>query len=93
MLVTFASTAGITGAEVGIAGGTAVVGQKLLEAVFGDQAVRELARHARERLLERVSEAYAAERVRYEKAVHDVQGQPGDPKALKAAVKAVKAAR
>jgi hypothetical protein len=93
MLVTFASTAGITGAEVGIAGGTAVVGQKLLEAVFGDQAVRELARHARERLLERVAEAYAAERVRYEKAVHDVQGQPGDPKALKAAVKAVKAAR
>ena len=45
MLVTFASTAGITGAEVGIAGGTAVVGQKLLEAVFGDQAVRELARY------------------------------------------------
>ena len=40
MLVTFASTAGITGAEVGIAGGTAVVGQKLLEAMFGDQAVR-----------------------------------------------------
>ena len=50
MLVTFASTAGITGAEVGIAGGTAVVGQKLLEAVFGDQAVRELARKAREQL-------------------------------------------
>ncbi|MEP7333318.1 MAG: dynamin family protein, partial [Terracoccus sp.] len=47
MLVTFASTAGITGAEVGIAGGTAVIGQKLLEAVFGDQAVRELARKAR----------------------------------------------
>jgi hypothetical protein len=93
MLVTFASTAGITGAEVGIAGGTAVVGQKLLEAVFGDQAVRELARQARERLLELVSEAYAAERARYEKAVHDVQGQPGNPKALKAAVKAVKAAR
>lgn len=93
MLVTFASTAGITGAEVGIAGGTAVVGQKLLEAVFGDQAVRELARKARERLLERVTEVYAAERARYDKAVHDVQGRPGDPKALKAAVKAVKAAR
>ena len=32
-----------TGAEVGIAGGGAVLGQKLLEAVFGDQAVRRLA--------------------------------------------------
>ena len=43
MVVIFASTAGLTGAEVGVAGGTAVVGQKILEAVFGDQAVRRLA--------------------------------------------------
>ena len=43
MVVVFASTAGLTGAEVGIAGGSAVLGQKLLEAVFGDQAVRRLA--------------------------------------------------
>ena len=40
MVVVFASTAGLTGAEVGIAGGSACSGQKLLEAVFGDQAVR-----------------------------------------------------
>lgn len=93
MLVTFASTAGITGAEVGIAGGTAIVGQKLLEAVFGDQAVRDLSRKARERLLERVGEVYAAERARYDKAVQDVAGEPGDPKALETAAAAVKAAR
>src|SRR3712207_6730652 len=43
MLVAFSATAGLALIEVGIAGGTAVVGQKLLEAVFGDQAVRELA--------------------------------------------------
>ena len=43
MVVVFASTGGVTGAEVGIAGGSAVVGQKVLEAVFGDQAVRRLA--------------------------------------------------
>ena len=36
-----------TGAEAGIAGGSAVLGQKLLEAVFGDQAVRTLAERAR----------------------------------------------
>ena len=35
MVVIFASTAGVTGAEVGVAGGTAIVAQKLLEAVFG----------------------------------------------------------
>ena len=50
MVVVFASTGGVTGAEVGIAGGSAVVGQKLLEAVFGDQAVRRLAQQAREDL-------------------------------------------
>ncbi|MDK6474776.1 ABC transporter, partial [Aerococcus urinae] len=38
MLVIFASTGGLTGAELGVAGGTAVVAQRLLEAVFGDQA-------------------------------------------------------
>ena len=49
MMVVFASTGGLTGAEVGIAGGSAVVGQKLLEAVFGDDAVRRLAANARQR--------------------------------------------
>jgi hypothetical protein len=93
MLVTFASTAGITGAEVGIAGGTAVVGQKLLEAVFGDQAVRELSRTARERLEEHVSELYAAERARYESAVSALAGEPGRGAALDAAVEAVRRAR
>ena len=49
MIVVFAHTAGVTGAEAGIAGGSAVLGQKLLEAVFGDQAVRGLAERARAR--------------------------------------------
>ena len=52
MLVAFAHTGGLIGAEVGIAGGTAVLAQKVLEAIFGDQAVREMAAKARERLLE-----------------------------------------
>ena len=47
MIVVFSFTGGLTGAEVGIAGGTAVVGQKLLEAVFGEDAVRRLAREAK----------------------------------------------
>ncbi|HEU5042677.1 MAG TPA: ABC transporter [Nocardioidaceae bacterium] len=65
MVVVFAYTAGITGAEAGIAGGSALVGQKLLEAVFGDQAVRRLAAAARKDLNRRVGELFAAERARF----------------------------
>jgi energy-coupling factor transporter ATP-binding protein EcfA2 len=65
MVVVFASTAGVTGAEVGIAGGSAVIGQKLLEAVFGDQAVRRLAANARADLNRRVQELLDTERRRY----------------------------
>ena len=53
MIVIFASTGGITGAEVGVAGATAAVAQRLLEAVFGDQAVRSMSQRAREMLLDR----------------------------------------
>jgi hypothetical protein len=91
--VTFASTAGITGAEFGIAGGTAVVGQKLLEAVFGDQAVRDLARKAREQLVERVESLYAAEQTRFEGAVSTVQLDPDHATALRKAAAAVQDAR
>jgi hypothetical protein len=65
MVVVFASTGGLTGAEFGIAGGSAVVGQKLLEAVFGDQAVRRLAAHARSDLHRRVGELFEQEQRRY----------------------------
>jgi hypothetical protein len=66
MVVVFASTAGIpTGAEVGVGAGTAVLGQKLLEAVFGDQAVRTLAAKARQDLNGRVRGLMDAELARY----------------------------
>jgi energy-coupling factor transporter ATP-binding protein EcfA2 len=54
MLAVFAHTGGLTGAEVVVAGGTSALSQKLLEAIFGDQAVRALAAKARADLLERV---------------------------------------
>ncbi|MFJ5860366.1 dynamin family protein [Pseudarthrobacter sp. NPDC092439] len=50
MIVVFSMTAGLTGLEIGIAGGTAVVGQRLLEAVFGEDAVRRMAATARQDL-------------------------------------------
>jgi hypothetical protein len=57
MVVVFSMTAGLTGLEVGIAGGTAVVGQRLLEAFFGEDAVRcqRLLQGERERFLERLA--------------------------------------
>ena len=65
MIVVFAHTGGITGAEAGVAGGGAVLGQKLLEAVFGDQAVRSLAARARADLEVRVRALFEDERRRY----------------------------
>ncbi|VTR77117.1 dynamin family protein [Cellulomonas hominis] len=65
MVLAFASTGGLTGVEIGIAGGTAVVAQKLLEAVFGDDAVRRLTTAARERLDTRVRQVLAGEAARY----------------------------
>ncbi|WP_224766437.1 dynamin family protein [Nocardioides campestrisoli] len=66
MVVVFAHTGGaLVGAEAGIAGGGAVLGQKLLEAVFGDQAVRSLAERARKDLDRRVAELFDVERRRY----------------------------
>jgi len=65
MIVVFATTGGLTGLEVGVAGGTAVVGQKLLEAVFGDDAVRRLARTARAGLQQRTQELMDEEARRF----------------------------
>jgi hypothetical protein len=66
MLVVFSQTAGLSGAEVGIAGGTAVLAQRLLEAVFGDQAVRELAAKAKADLARRADALLVADRERFD---------------------------
>ncbi|MCP5034698.1 MAG: ABC transporter [Actinomycetia bacterium] len=55
MIVLFAQTGGITGGEIAISAGTAGLSQTLLTAIFGEQAVRELATEARRLLLERVA--------------------------------------
>ena len=50
MLGVFAHTAGLTGAELGIAAGTAFLNQKLLEALFGERAMEQMIEQARARL-------------------------------------------
>ena len=56
MVAAFSLTGGITGIEAGIAGGSGVVGTKLLESIFGEDAVRRMATRARTDLLERMSD-------------------------------------
>lgn len=54
MIAVFSTTGGLTGLEVGIAGGSGVVGMKLLEAVFGEDAVRRMSDQARSNLESRI---------------------------------------
>lgn len=85
MLVVFASTAGLTGGEVAIAGGSAVVGQKLLETIFGDEAVRKLAAQARTDLDARVESLLRGEALRYHAELMPVTA-PGNGDQLRAAI-------
>jgi hypothetical protein len=71
MIAVFASTGGLTGAEVVVAGGATALSQKLLEAVFGDQAVRSLAQRARADLRERVTVLLREEADRYHALLAD----------------------
>lgn len=68
MLVVFAHSGGLTGGEVAIAGGTAALSQRLLEAVFGEEAVRNLASRARTDLLKRLSRLLENEAGRFARA-------------------------
>ncbi len=88
MLAVFAQTGGVTGAEIAVAGGTTVASQKVLEAIFGEQAVRGLARQAREELLSRVQALLLHDASRYADLLG--AGPPGaDPTALRAAAASV----
>ncbi|WP_234411168.1 dynamin family protein [Nocardioides terrigena] len=89
MVVVFAHTAGVTGAEAGIAGGSAVLGQKLLEAVFGDQAVRSLAERARRDLEVKVTDLLDSERRRYVDVLDALEISPEVPEKLRSSSRRV----
>ncbi len=70
MIAVFTSTALIpTGLEVAVGAGTSVAAQKVLEAVFGDQAIRALAMQAREDLLLRTGELLDSEAARFSERI------------------------
>jgi hypothetical protein len=94
MIVLFATTNVIAAPlEVAVAGGVPVLSQKVLEAVFGDQAVRRLAETARADLMERVAKLLDDERERYDAllAAHAPDGAAAAQ--LERAVAAVERAR
>jgi hypothetical protein len=93
MLLVFSHTGGITGGEVGIAGGSAVLAQRILEAIFGDQAVRDMADQARRKLMAKAEQLYDGEQARLHAAVAAVEVGAGQAARLEAASTAVQAAR
>ncbi|MGY1806074.1 ABC transporter [Blastococcus sp. SYSU D00669] len=93
MVAVFAQTGGLTGGEVAVAGGTTALGQRVLEAVFGDAAVRALADRAREDLEHRANRLLTDERDRFDALVDAVAPPPGSAEGLRAAAAALAAAR
>jgi len=89
MLGVFAYTAGLTGAEVGIAAGTALLNQKLLEAIFGEGAMGELIAKARARLLTLFTSLFEDERARFEALVPSPGGMRELAAEMRAAVEGV----
>lgn len=82
IIVVFASTGGLTGAEVGIAGGTSLAAQRMLEAIFGDDAVRSLAKQAKADLDERVQIFLAEELAHFESVLDTFEINPETVDAL-----------
>ncbi|MET0818509.1 MAG: ABC transporter [Solirubrobacteraceae bacterium] len=93
MLAVFAQTGGLTGAEVVVAGGTTAVGQRVVEALLGDQAVRTLAAQAREDLLRRTRELLDMEAGRYHDRVAAQAPPPGARERLAGAIRNVERVR
>ncbi len=77
MVVVFSQTGGVTGTEAAVATGTAAVSQTVLTAVFGEQAVRDLARSAREDLMERLERLLENDRQRFDDLI-EVTESGGD---------------
>jgi hypothetical protein len=92
MVFVFASTGGLTGVEVGIAGGSAVLAQRVLEAVFGEDAVRRLAVQARDRLRARIRAVMDGQAARYTAQLDALGSAEAGGERLRAAADAVASA-
>ena len=93
MVAVFAQTGGLLGGEIAVAGGTAAVGQRVMEAVFGDAAVRSLATRAREDLQARADALLRYEQDRFDVRVDEAAPSPEAADEVRAAVRDLVAAR
>lgn len=93
MLMIFASTGGLTGVEVGVAGGATVLAQRLLESIFGDDAVRKLAETAKQNLDTRVAALLESEEARFADVLSGLEISQGQADRIRSAAEAVNAAR
>jgi energy-coupling factor transporter ATP-binding protein EcfA2 len=89
ILAVFVHTGGLTGTEVGIAAGAAVVNQKLLEAVFGEANVASFVARGRRRLAEVLDAAFDEDRRRYEDGLGDLRDAAALADDLRAATRAL----
>ena len=92
MMAVFSHTGGVTGGEAAIAGGTAAVSQALLSAIFGEQAVRDLARTSRADLLSRLTVLLDLELDRFDRLLGQVPDE-NSASELKAVLAELEAAR
>jgi hypothetical protein len=81
MLAVFAHSAGLTGGELAIAGGTAVVNQKLLEALIGEAAVLDIIRAAEKDLRRTLRAALDRDAARFLELLEDRPNAPGELRA------------
>jgi hypothetical protein len=93
MVGVFAQTGGLTGGEIAVAGGTTAVGQRVLEAVFGDAAVRSLAARARADLQARIDVLLRFELSRFEALIDEAAPPPSAAAELRAAAAELAVAR
>ena len=93
ILLVFSQTGGLSGGDVRTADGSAVLAQRILEAIFGDQAVRRLATRARGQLMIRVLALFSGEQARLHAVVSALQVNAGQADRIKAASVDVEAAR
>jgi hypothetical protein len=94
MITVFAATAFIpTGAEVATGAGTTIAAQAVLQAIFGDQAVRTLAAKARQDLLGRVRALLDEEAQRYLTRTGEARPDPATAAELRGAAARVEVTR
>ncbi|WP_189331937.1 ABC transporter [Actinoplanes ianthinogenes] len=94
MIAVFTATAFIpTGLEVAAAAGTTVAAQKVLEAVFGDQAIRTLATRARTELIAQFDELLDTEAARFTERTAAVRREAEPGTLLRRAAAEVESAR